>query len=421
MSAVGRDPQPAAVTTTAAGATTAAGTQTRWERLTRWASAATLRPLVIYAASRVLVLVVAIIATVGKNAAGKDPGKGPWPTLPGSNYSLLKTLGRWDGAWYIQLANIGYPSVGNPKPGHYPKPYAFFPMLPALIRFASRLTGLSTLTTGVLIGTASGAAAAVVAWHLVKTFADGAAADRAVALLCFFPSAFIFSMPYAEGIIITGVAGALLAAHKRKWVLAGVLGSMATAARPNAAVIVVALAVAALIAIHQRREWRSLAAPVLASAGIITGFAYLWWRTGNPKAWFTSEHLGWHDQVDGGITTMSRFVQYLMVPHFSLRSTGMLDLANFIGVAFCITAAVLILTKWRPPWPVIVYGIGAASLAFSSQRVGLRPRLVIGAFPLILAVGVCTRGKAFKLVLAGSTVLLVLFATVTFINVSAAP
>ncbi len=376
------------------------------------------RPLVVFAASRLVVLATAMVVTHRFTDRHVNPGRGPWPQLPGTSHPLLATLARWDSAWYVDIARIGYPSIGSLR--HYPKQFAFFPLLPALIRWTSELTGLSPITSGIIVSLLAGAVACVAVWHLTAAFADRAAADRAVALVCFFPAAFVFSMPYAEGLIIGSVALSLLAAHRRRWVLAGILGSVATAARPNAGVIVLALACAALLAIRDRREWRALAAPLLSTAGIVTGFGYLWYNTGDPQAWLNSEKLGWHDSVDWGANTLKRGFDFLFHPHVSLQPTGLLDLFALFGLVFTVVGVVYLL-RWRPPTPVIVYAVGAVVLAAASKNIGLKPRLVLGAFPLVIAVAVGVRGRAFRVLVVASAAALVAVSFVTFSNLSAAP
>lgn len=374
-------------------------------------------PLTVYAASRLLVLVTAVAATLHLEQI-RDPGRGPWPRLPGTNYLLIHTLSRWDGAWYVRLAGRGYPSAAQ-LPTHL-KEAAFFPLLPGLMRVMSAVTGLSLAMSGVVISLAFGALACVLVWHLTRSLADAAAADRAVLLLCFFPAAFVFSMPYAESLVIATVAGALIAVAHRRWVTAGLLAAVATAARPNAAPILLALACAAVVEIRRRPAWRPVAAPVLGSLGLASAFGFLWWKTGRPLVWLTAEHEAWHDRIDGGWNTLVRAVHMVTSPHASLESTGLLDLVGLLGLLFAV-AGLVALWRWRPPLAVWVYGVSSIALAFASFNVGVRPRMLLSAFPLVVAVAIKVRGRLFAAMLTCSAVALVLLSLVTFTNVAAAP
>ena len=122
-------------------------------RVLRWDDAR--RPLAAYGASLLVVLTTAAVALA--TAGDVDRGRGPWPRLPGSTSGPFSVLGRGDGAWSGDLARHGYPDPA--AFGRDVRLGAFYPVLPALIRATSSLTGLPPVAAGVLIGVAGGAAA----------------------------------------------------------------------------------------------------------------------------------------------------------------------------------------------------------------------------------------------------------------------
>ena len=71
-----------------------------------------------------------------------------------------------------------------------------------------------------------------------------------------------------------------------RWLLAGVAAGLATATRPNGIALFAACAVAAAIAIHRRRDWLSLIAPLLAPVGFISFQLFLPGHTGESWPWF---------------------------------------------------------------------------------------------------------------------------------------
>jgi hypothetical protein len=371
-----------------------------------------LRPLGIFALSRVVVLVVAM-ATAWTGSG--DPGRGPWPRLPTGD-ALLGALGRWDGAWYVHLAMNGYPGVG--ATARELKYVAFYPVLPGMIRGLSDATGLNPVLAGVVIGTLTGALAVLVVWELTRRFADRAAADRAAALVSFFPASFVFLMPYTEGLAIAAAGGALLAAHRRHWVTAGLLGAAATAVRPSTVAIVPALLVAAWLG--RGDGWRPWAAPVVAASGVVAVWVGFWAHTGRPLAWLDAEQYGWQDMTDFGRTTLERVVHFATTGEATLASRGLVPLAVTLGVVIG-AAGLVALAVWRPPWPVVVYAVIALGMAVSSSVIGPRPRMLLGAFPLIIALAVVVRGRAFAWMLGASTVLLGLSCWVTFAGIALAP
>jgi hypothetical protein len=62
--------------------------------------------------------------------------------------------------------------------------------------------------------------------------------------------------------------------------------------------------------------------------------------------------------------------------------------------------------RMKPPTPMLLYGFTAALLAAIAVPVGLRPRFIFLAFPLIIALGTWLRGRQYLVVLSVSTVLL---------------
>jgi len=56
---------------------------------------------------------------------------------------------------------------------------------------------------------------------------------------------------------------------------------------------------------------------------------------------------------------------------------------------------------------VILYGLTVAALALLTAPVGLRPRFVLDAFPLVVALGVHLRGRWFRVAAVVSAVALV--------------
>src|SRR5947209_9397097 len=237
-------------------------------------------PLLVYAGSRLLVLLTAWITTI---VHGGDPGAGPWPLLE-RGPDVVRALTRWDSAWYLDIARHGYPSSFSVH--HGLSRFAFFPLVPALVRIVATVTWLPYGVAGLLVSFLTGGLAVYAVWRLVDELAGRDAANRAACLLAVFPGAFALTFVYSEGALIAGAAGCLLALRRRAWVVAGLCGAVATASRPTGIVIVAACALAAL----QARDRRAVLAPVLASIGVLAYAAYSRVHGGQWTLWLTSEH-----------------------------------------------------------------------------------------------------------------------------------
>lgn len=371
-------------------------------------------PLVGYALGRALVLATAVVVTAQVN---RQPQRGPWPRVPGPYVSWLQALGRWDGAWYLDVAHYGYRRVYYHDASH--ASMAFFPGFPLLTRMTASLSGLPQLVVAVALGTALGAAFAVIVWVLVRDIAGLDAARRATLLVCFAPGAFVFSMAYSEALFLTAVAASLLFLVRRNWVTAGLCGAIATASRPNGAALLLTCAVVAALAIRRHRDWRALFAPVLTAAGAVGYFVFLFVRTGDVTAWFDVQRDGWGDRI-APVAALISHARGLLDHGVSVDSGGLNDIVWFAGVAFAILGVVL-LVRWRPPAPVLVYGCAATAFAFSSYQVGFRPRMWLSAFPLIVAIGVSARGRTFRVAMTVSVLALVAVSALTFGTLALTP
>jgi hypothetical protein len=354
---------------------TAAVPPRRWQRI--WFAG--WRPTVIYLASRVVVLV-----TMGIVAAVQGG-------------TLLGRINRWDTRWYLRVITEGYPTRLPMIHGHVAaNPVAFFPALPLLLHGLAGLLGITPLIAGIVVSGVTGLTATIGVWALVRELAGDRAATRATVLFALFPGSFVFSLVYSEGLVITGVAFGLLALLRRRWVVAGLCGFVATAAAPIALAFVVSCAWAAVVAIRQRREWRALAAPVLAPLGTVIYLLWLWARTGSLTAFTRTERGGWHSFLS--IAYPFRIIGHLLAHPIGAN-------ANTRLVFFCLVAEVvaLVIAAWdRQSAVVFLYGLCVAVLAALTAPVGPRPRLLLDAFPLIVAVAL--RLKSRRAFTAGTVV-----------------
>jgi hypothetical protein len=351
----------------------------RRRRGPRWA----LRPLVIYLASRVV--------TVGTLAV----------TGIITHRSIPTEVDRWDSRWFLRAAANGWPSSLPHHHGHVAgNTVAFFPLFPLTIRWLSHLTGLSLLASGMIISEVTGLTAMIGVWKLVRHYADQSAADRATLLVAVFPGTFVLSLVYSEGWAITFLSFGILALLQRRWVVAGVLGLLATATTPVALAFELSCLWCAYRAVHDDRDWRSLVAPILTPVGFASYQVWLWWHTGNPAAWRVTERGGWRS-YPSLLYPVHIVVSFLRDPVANTETTDLL----FVGTVVTVIGAVIAIRS-RMPKAALLYGLGAAFLGLVSAPIGLRPRFILLAFPLIIAVGIRLKGRSYLALVAVSVVLL---------------
>ncbi len=314
-------------------------------------------------------------------------------------------IDRWDSRWFLRAAQFGWPTQLPHHNGHVAaNTIAFLPAFPLTFRWLSQLTGLSLLTAGVIVTSISGLTAMVGVWLLIRAYADEHAADRGTLMLAVFPGSFVLSLVYSEGLVLTFVAFGLLALMRKRWLLAGVLGMLATATTPIALAFEVSCLWCAYREVTRDRNWRSLAAPILTPLGFLSYQVWLWVHTGNVSAWRLTERGGWKSYPS--LVYAAHTVGVFLKDPIATNKT---DDLLFVCTVLTVIAAVIAI-RARLPIPMLLYGLVAAGIAFVSAPVGLRPRFIFLAFPLIVAVGTRLRGRAYIWVAAISAALLI-FAT----------
>jgi hypothetical protein len=306
--------------------------------------------------------------------------------LFGLHVPVAKLARVWDGRYYLQIAAHGYPTAVS----HSNSVVAFFPLYPLVVRAAAAVLGQDVAGAGILVSLLAGAAACVAVGAMVRDEAGAEAGVRAGWLMAFAPGAMFLSPAYAEGLAIALCAGALVMLGRGRWLAAGLLGGLATAASSLALPIVAAAAFAAWRA-RTRRAWK---APVLSCAGVGSYFAYLWVHTGTPFAWFDAQRLGWGQ-------------------HFSLGATWHW-LASWSGITVVETVSIGLavfglwaMARARVPGTWWVYTIVLAGSILFGAGSWMTPRLVLSLFPLAAALALALAPERFRVVLVGSGVLMV--------------
>jgi hypothetical protein len=316
-----------------------------------------------------------------------------------THVGLEHRLFRWDSRWFVWTAEQGYPRTLPMVDGHVAgNTIAFFPVYPGVVRWVAHLTSVSTLVVAGVISAVTGLTATLAVGRLVRAWAGTGPATRAALLFAVFPGTFVFSLMYSEGIVITCLALGLLALLRRRWWLAGLLGMVATATTPIALAFVLSCAWCAVAAIRRDRAWRALLAPVLAPLGFLVYMAWLWAHTGQLDAWRLTEKGGW--QSYPSLVYPFHIVATFLFDPVRPTITGQLLMA---GIVFTVVAAVLAIRQ-RQPAPVLLYGLAAAGMAALAAPVGLRPRFVMLAFPLVVAVATRLHGRAYTAVVVLSCI-----------------
>jgi len=350
--------------------------------------------VVVFAASRLMTFVVAL----GVAAVSDRP--------------VTEVLARWDGGWYLAVAQRGYPeAVLHGSGAQAQSTLGFFPGYALLIHAGSSLTGLPPTLVGVVVSTLAGAVTSAALWLLAQRIVDAKTASRTVVLFCFFPSAFVLSMVYAEAVFLLLAAICLLALLLERWAIAGVAAGLAGLIRPNALVLTLCCGWAAAQAIRRQRSWRPTIAPLLAPTGTLAFFGYLRVRTGDWLAYVHTQKRGWDQGFDFGVSNL-RTLRAVMAS----RQLGFYVL--MLGACMiALVVALYLLVRWRLPTPILVYVVGIVGLALLSSNTTSVPRFLLTAFPVLIPIARGLSDEAYPTVVAASaTLMTTLFWTTSLVT-----
>lgn len=238
------------------------------------------------------------------------------PRFRGHNWEIVTCF--WDCGFYSRIVKQGY-AAGYP-PG---SPYitgdgaspttgelAFLPGYPLLSRAVAMLVGGQHFDgTAALVGLQAaamlGALGAAIAWcrYLSLTWPDRPSAQFWGAVLYLLgPYAFFFSASYAEPLYLGFAIGAWVACLRRHYLVAGLLGALASFTRISGAFLAVALCVLCLQQLRaDGRTWfgrnsvvgRELFATALASVGAFLALGYIGYLWGSPTGYLKVQGVYW--------------------------------------------------------------------------------------------------------------------------------
>lgn len=196
---------------------------------------------------------------------------------------------RWDALQYLKIAENGYTAVGDDR-----FLIVFFPFYPLLVSVFSFLTG-NYLVAAFFVTAIASIAHGLVFRELVKLDHSETIAQLSVLFLFIFPTSYFLHIPYTESLFLSLTIGAFLAARKRAWLIAGILGGLACMTRINGLVLLPALA---LEVWQEHRETRTLSSKWFFLLLIPAGFAvYLilnYVVAGDPLVFMTYQREHWY-------------------------------------------------------------------------------------------------------------------------------
>lgn len=314
----------------------------------------------------------------------------------------LGILQAWDGLWYRHIAGHGYLLV----PAHQSDP-AFFPLYPLILKIIGA-TGIPASLGGVVFSTLLFLGALLAFDALGHELVGPELARRATLLLAVFPTSYVCSMVYPEGLVLLTFSLAGLFAARRQWFAAAAVAAVAGLARPEGALLLVPIGgyvVTRWRQLDDAERGRALAAALAAPAAALSFVLYLGWALRNPFAWTEAQHAwGRSFRLDGFLTSVTH-----LGAHLSRNAWGLRD------VGFCLAALFLLGVAWRiglsRTW--IVLGALIVLLPLGSGSFASDSRFALLALPAYWGLAWLCRDRKVFVPLTVASLVLLAAATVT--------
>jgi len=328
--------------------------------------------------------------------------------LSPNSHPFINMWARWDGGWYLDIAQHGYSFVPAKQSN-----VAFFPLYPSLIRVVHRVIPLHSdavwFLVGIIVSNAALLVALIYLHRLVHLDYDRHTAARTVLYLCIFPTTLFLSAAYSESLFLALVVSAFYYARAARWIVVGILSSAAALCRPPGILLIIPLAFEYLS--QKGFQWRRIKADcfalLLAPLALAGHLTFLRWRFGDWNILSKAETIeGWNRR--------------LTLPWNTLLHSfpGMNSFKGFHGAfEFFFTLALIGLAIFGCFRLRLSYSIYAAvSLVFITSWGELRsaPRFGLVIFPVMIALALLGHNNAFNRAYLVFSTILALVSMVVF-------
>jgi Mannosyltransferase (PIG-V) len=322
-------------------------------------------------------------------------GAGPDPLT-----ALGHAWDQWDARHYLYLATHGYGAAGDAR-----NLIAFFPLYPALISAVAAI-GLPARTAALLISNLAGVVAAILLYEVARLDLPPRAAWRGAAFFTVFPTAYFLLVGYTEALFCALAFGAVLAARRRRFVAAGLLGGLAAATRLSGLALVPFLLIELLtIRRSLRNLWLFVGPPLLIGLGFLTYVLTNLFVLGDPLAFLAVQREHWSHSFAAPWVGFANAVHSISwrVPWEKLTVGG----GEIAGGITAYATATLSWVRLRPA-DAAYATVVTAMITFLPFWLSI-PRYLLGLYPLFLLVGRIRSGWLYLTMVALSFVALVVF------------
>ncbi len=305
----------------------------------------------------------------------------------------LSVWTNWDGNNYIVIAREGYPNGPESL-------YAFFPLLPWLIRIVQAFPGISYPFAGMIVSRLALLGALVYLVKLVEDQWGSRVAFRSAWYLLVFPTAFFYFAVYTESLFLFTTLAAWYYSSKQNWVLAAIFGFFAPLTR------LVGILVAGVIGWQYMSsiQWKvsRIRWPIVAAFVPFLGLAVYsfqtWIQADNPLLFLEVQKYWAEIHGRGGyhnpLVILGREVWRVLreLPTRGMYAIGNLDLwFSLVPFIVLIWASM----KKSLPWVFLIWSWLVWVIPIISGSLVSMPRYVAVLFPLSILLAIWSEDRPF--------------------------
>ena len=291
----------------------------------------------------------------------------------------------WDGGWYLHIVQFGYSFQPDQQSS-----VAFFPVYPMVVRVVGALLPGDDALAAILVTMISGLAVMLLFHRWCRRRMSSGAASAAVVALAVYPYAwFLYGAAYSDALFIAATLLAFLLLDEDHPVAAGLVGIVATAARPTGIVVLIGLIAVMLDRRGALGRPRGRVRPRdlgvgLAAIGISAWCLWLAVRFGHPFAFVEAEGAKGWDRAPG-FATWLKFDFFSSIVHDPVRIWA--PLAIQVTVCGLFAAAVPAIGRRFGRGYAIYTATAVAVPALSTGDFMGTGRYLLAAFPVFALVG----------------------------------
>ena len=310
--------------------------------------------------------------------------------------ALARPLCQWDCRWYLSVAAHGYDTRPRLAEEHQAN-WAFFPLLPLLVRGAGAVSGFVPVVAGTLAASLCLIGFLVIGARYRQVTRPGSPALPWLLLVTAWPYGFYFHAVYSESLYAALTALSLLLMVKQRPIGAGIGCGLLSATRPTGILLSAAFGLDRLWRARTARRpaevLRILLPAAIAPVGLGLFMVYLWRHTGDPLA-FAHIQSAWHRRKGNPLGVLEDGFASIDVHHhhFGLAyEAGWGVLGLLVGLWLA----------WRGRWMEGLLCAGTVLMALSSGSLWSMPRFVAAGPALLFAAGDLfdrLRGRSVRLI-----------------------